>query len=222
MHRAIVVSCDTYFYWLSLKMGIKTIDQVLNTFGFGRATGIDLIGEPAGLIPNPTWKERHSGESWYPGDTLNTSIGQGFMQVSALQLAEATAILSMHGEGYQLHLVQHDPVLRYQADFKKMSAYDTIITAMQDVIRSPEGRGFRFGRNTRYSVAAKTGTAQVYSIKDNDAASSIEALRDHGLFIAFAPIENPKIAVVVVAEHTGETAPVVARKVMDTYLEGSL
>ena len=218
MHRAIVVSCDTYFYWLSLKMGIKTIDQALDAFGFGRETGIDLLGEPSGLIPSPAWKEKRWGQSWYPGDTLNTSIGQGFMQVSPLQLAVATATLAMHGEGYQAHLLENEPIVRYQADFLQMNAYDDIITAMQDVIRSPEGRGFRFGRNAPYSVAAKTGTAQVYSIKDNDAASSVEALRDHGLFIAFAPVENPKIAVVVVAEHTGETAPIVARKVMDAYL----
>lgn len=218
MHRAVVVSCDTYFYWLSLKMGIKTIDQALDAFGFGRTTNIDLLGEPSGLVPSPAWKEKRWGQSWYPGDTLNTSIGQGYMQASALQLAAATATLSMHGEGYQPHLVKNKPVLRYQAAFRQISAYDDIITAMQDVIRSPEGRGFRFGRNAPYSVAAKTGTAQVYSIKDNDTASSAENLRDHGLFIAFAPVENPKIAVVVVAEHTGETAPVVARKVMDAYL----
>lgn len=218
MHRAIVVSCDTYFYWLSLKMGIKTIDQVLDAFGFGHATGIDLLNEPEGLIPSPAWKEKRWGQSWYPGDTLNTSIGQGFMQVSPLQLAVATATLSMHGQGYQPHLVQSESVLRYQADFTQMNAYDDIITAMQDVIRSPEGRGFRFGRNASYSVAAKTGTAQVYSIKDDDRASSLEALRDNGLFIAFAPVEDPQIAVAVIAEHTGEIAPIVARKVMDAYL----
>lgn len=218
MHRAIVVSCDTYFYWLSLQMGIKTIDQVLGAFRFGQATGIDLLNDPSGLVPSPAWKEKRWGQSWYPGDTLNTSIGQGFMQASPLQLASATAALSMHGQGYQPHLFADAPSLRYKAEFTQISAYDNIITAMQDVIRSPEGRGFRFGRNAPYSVAAKTGTAQVYSIKDDDTASSVEALRDHGLFIAFAPVEKPKIAVVVIAEHTGETAPVVARKVMDAYL----
>ncbi|MBP9727150.1 MAG: penicillin-binding protein 2 [Gammaproteobacteria bacterium] len=230
MHRAIVVSCDTYFYWLSLKMGIKTIDQALSAFGFGQITKIDLAGEPSGLIPSPAWKEKRWGQSWYPGDTLNTSIGQGFMQVSPLQLAVATATLSMFGQGYQPHLVKSyenmtskhvtsiSRKLSYQAKFAQMEAYTAIIKAMQDVIQSPEGRGFRFGRNTTYSVAAKTGTAQVYSIKDNSSASSIEELRDHGLFIAFAPADHPRIAVAVVAEHTGETAPIVARKVMDEYL----
>ncbi len=230
MRRAIVVSCDTYFYWLSLKMGIKTIDQALGAFGFGQTTGLDLAGEPSGLIPSPAWKKKRWGQSWYPGDTLNTSIGQGFMQVSPLQLAVATATLAMLGQGYQAHLVKSyenmatkhittvPKILRYQAKFAQMDAYTAIIKAMQDVIQSPEGRGFRFGRNAAYSVAAKTGTAQVYSMKDNSAASSIEKLRDHGLFIAFAPIDHPKIVVVVVAEHTGETAPIVARKVMDAYL----
>lgn len=218
IHRAIVVSCDTYFYWLSLKMGIKTIDQSLERFGLGSATGIDLAGEPNGLVPSPAWKKKRWQQSWYPGDTLNTSIGQGFMQVSPLQLAVATATLSMLGQGYQPHLVEAKKVLRYQVDFTQMNAYETIINAMQDVIRSPEGRGFRFGRNAPYSVAAKTGTAQVYSLKEDASASSAEALRDHGLFIAFAPVDHPKIAVVVIAEHTGETAPIVARKVMDAYL----
>jgi penicillin-binding protein 2 len=230
MHRAIVVSCDTYFYWLSLKMGIKTIDQALSAFGFGQITKIDLAGEPSGLIPSPAWKEKRWGQSWYPGDTLNTSIGQGFMQVSPLQLAVATATLSMFGQGYQPHLVKSyknmtskhvtsiPRKLSYQAKFAQMEAYTAIIKAMQDVIQSSEGRGFRFGRNATYSVAAKTGTAQVYSIKDNASASSIEELRDNGLFIAFAPADQPRIAVAVVAEHTGETAPIVARKVMDEYL----
>ncbi len=230
MHRAIVVSCDTYFYWLSLKMGIDRIDQALGAFGFGQITGIDLPKEPAGLIPNPQWKEKHWGQVWYPGDTLNTSIGQGFTQVSALQLAVATATLAMLGEGYQPHLIAYSedgatgkknptkPQLRHHISYDNNDAYPQIIDAMQDVIRSPEGRGFRFGRDAKYTVAAKTGTAQVYSIKDNEAASSKENLRDNGLFIAFAPAEQPKIVVVVVTEHSGLIAPVVARKVMDAYL----
>ncbi len=219
VHKAIVSSCDTYFYWLSLKMRIKGIDEALEAFGFGHTTGIDLENESSGLIPSPAWKEKKWGQSWYPGDTLNTSIGQGFMQVSPLQLAVTTATLSMHGQGYQPHLVESNPVLHYQAEFTQMNAYDAIITAMQDVIRSPEGTGYRFGKNTPYSVAAKTGTAQVFSLKGGKSSDfTAEALRDHGSFIAFAPVERPEIAVAVIAEHTEQVAPVVARKVIDTYL----
>ena len=219
VHKAIVSSCDTYFYWLSLKMRIKGIDEALEAFGFGHTTGIDLENEPSGLIPSPAWKEKRWGQSWYPGDTLNTSIGQGFTQVSPLQLAVTTATLSMHGQGYQPHLVKIDPVLRYQAEFTQMNAYDDIITAMQDVIRSPEGTGYRFGKNTPYSVGAKTGTAQVFSLKGGKSSDfTAEALRDHGSFIAFAPVDHPSIAVAVIAEHTEQVAPVVARKVMDAYL----
>lgn len=231
MHRAIVVSCDTYFYWLSLKMGIRTIDQALSSFGFGAKTGIDLKRESAGILPTPFWKEKVWGQSWFPGDTLNTSIGQGFLLASPLQLAVATATLSMHGQGYQPRVVASEEndtgenktlvpsVLSEQVDYPQMESYDQIINAMQDVIRSPEGRGFRFGHNAAYTVAAKTGTAQVYSLNGADSsASTPENLRDHGLFIAFAPVDNPKIAVAVVAEHSGTTAPVVARKVMDEYL----
>lgn len=234
MHRAIVVSCDTYFYWLSLKMGIQNITESLNHFGLGQITGIDLPQEPNGLIPSPEWKQAHLGQNWYPGDTLNTAIGQGFTQVSPLQLALATATLAMHGQGYSPHLLAYrdnprsnQPIFtqshplyheKTEDNAENEQAFNSIIKAMQDVILSPEGRGFRFGRDVKYTVAAKTGTAQVYSMKDNEKASATEKLKDHGLFIAFAPIDKPKIVVVVVSEHTGMIAPIVARKVMDAYL----
>lgn len=230
LHRAIVVSCDTYFYWLSLQMKISGIHKALSAFGFGKKTGIDLPREPEGIAPNSLWKEKHAGQSWYPGDTLNTSIGQGFVQASPLQLALATASLAMRGTGYQPHLLYRaeDIATSTSSVFPNKittqihyqdndMAFSEIIEAMQDVIRSPEGTGTKFGKNATYSVAAKTGTAQVYSIKDNTQMSSLETLRDHGLFIAFAPVDQPKIVVVVVAEHTGEVAPIVARHVMDAF-----
>lgn len=220
IHKAIVSSCDTYFYWLSLKMRIRAIDEALETFGFGHTTGIDLKHEPDGLVPSPEWKEKKWEQTWYPGDTLNTSIGQGYVQINPLQLAVATATLSMHGEGYQPHLVNRaSSALHTQALEMTEEAYAEIISAMQDVIRSPEGTGYRFGKNAPYSVAAKTGTAQVFSLKgENSAHFTAESLRDHGSFIAFAPVEHPKIAIAVIAEHTEQIAPVVARKVMDAYL----
>lgn len=221
MHRAIVVSCDTYFYWLSLKMGMPLLHHALHSFGFGEKTGIDLPYEAAGILPSPAWKEKKIGQPWFPGDTLNTSIGQGFALATPLQLAVATATLAERGRSYVPHLVRTPSSVspRSVLAFSNPQAYTSIIIAMQDVIRSPEGRGFRFGRNATYSVAAKTGTAQVFSLNGADSSKfTQENLRDHGIFIAFAPVDHPKIAVAVISEHAAHVAPLVARKVMDAYL----
>lgn len=228
IHKAIVVSCDTYFYWLALKMKIDNIDEVLHAFGFGTKTGIDLNNELSGLTPSPSWKQAVHGQAWFPGDTLNTIIGQGFMLTTPLQLASATATLSAHGLHYQPSLllsqrtadeevitaesIELDPVYATQ------EAYDQVVTAMQDVIRDKEGTGFRFGKNTPYTVGVKTGTAQVSSKRGTSSEDLPEKLRDNGVFIAFAPANNPKIAVAVIAEHTETVAPNVARKVIDAYL----
>jgi penicillin-binding protein 2 len=228
IHKAIVVSCDTYFYWLALRMKIVNIDEVLNAFGFGSKTGIDLNNELSGLIPSPSWKQAIHGQDWYPGDTLNTIIGQGYLLTTPLQLASATATLSARGLRYQpsLLLSQHTAgdeeivadAVELPPVYATQEAYDQLVIAMQDVIRDKEGTGFRFGRNTPYTVGVKTGTAQVSSKRGIRSEDLPEKLRDNGVFIAFAPAEHPKIAVAVIAEHTETVAPNIARKVIDAYL----
>jgi len=230
LKRAITVSCDTYFYQLGNKIGINVIEDLLVQFGFGRVAHIDLTEEAPGLLPSPQWKRHSKGLPWYPGDTLITSIGQGFMLASPLQLANATAAISQHGRRFQPHLValtiddhgntkQFKSIEEYPISLKRDEYWDWVIEAMQAVITSNEGTGYRFGRNTPYSVAGKTGTAQVFSLSQDEKKRNQkvpDALHDHSLFIAFAPAENPEIALAVIVEHD-TTASQVARQIMDAY-----
>lgn len=228
--RAVMVSCDTFFYQLGNKMGILAIEDMLLQFGFGQLTHVDLHEEAPGLVPSPAWKRRTKNLPWYPGDTLITSIGQGFMLATPLQLANATAALSQHGRRFRPHLVNYltpdhgkkesIPIIEeYPIQLKNTEYWSVISEAMRQVISNNEGTGYRFGRNAAYSVAAKTGTAQVFSLSQNDKKQTQvipEALRDHSLFIAFAPVEKPEIAIAVLVEND-VTAAHVAREIMDAY-----
>ncbi|MDA9272010.1 penicillin-binding protein 2 [bacterium] len=230
VQRAITVSCDTYFYQLSNKMGITAMEDMLMQFGFGQLTNVDLNEEAPGLVPSPHWKRQSKGLPWYPGDTLITSIGQGFMLASPLQLANATASLSQHGHRFRPHLlketvldqgdkVPYKPLEEYPIQLKNTDHWDVVIEAMHAVITNNEGTGYRFGRNANYSVAAKTGTAQVFSLSQDEKKRYLNlpvALRDHSLFIAFAPVEKPEVAIAVIVEND-TTASHVAREIMDAY-----
>jgi penicillin-binding protein 2 len=230
LKRAITVSCDTYFYQLGNKIGINAMEKMFLQFGFGRLTHIDLKEEAPGLVPNPTWKRKTKHLPWYPGDTLITSIGQGFMLASPLQLANATASLSQHGQRFRPHLFARSmddhgritpfqPVAEERIELNQDDYWDWIIEAMQSVITNNEGTGYRFGRDTPYSVAGKTGTAQVFSLSQDEKKRNQrvpDALRDHSLFIAFAPVEHPEVAMAVIVEHD-TAASQVARQVMDAY-----
>ncbi len=226
--KAITISCDTYFFDLSHKLGIKRIDYMFRQFGFGKLTGIDMDEELPGNVPTPAWKLRNKGSAWYSGDTVQVGIGQGFLQITPLQLAAATATIANRGKRYLPHLLyeeklpdgellkqpptEEDPVI-----LQDPKDWNIVINAMTQVI--PEGTGFRFGR-TPYTVAAKTGTAQLFSVKhdDNNPAKVIPVrLRNNSTFIAFAPANNPKIAIAVV-DQNNVTAPIIARKVLDEYL----
>ncbi|KTD30630.1 penicillin-binding protein 2 [Legionella maceachernii] len=236
LKRAITVSCDTYFYHLGHKMGISAIEDMLIQFGFGQLTHVDLHEEAPGLVPNKHWKRQVKGQPWYPGDTVITSIGQGFTLVSPLQLANATASLSQKGRRFRPHFLhksiqsdkgevhEYKVLEEYPVKLKDENYWTIIAEAMQSVITNNEGTGYRFGRNAPYSVAAKTGTAQVFGGKQYEKVRKIkyedipEYLRDHSLIIAFAPVENPEIAVAVMVEND-LAASNVARKVMDAYFE---
>lgn len=230
--RAIMVSCDTFFYQLGNKMGISAIEDMLVQFGFGQLTHVDLNEEAAGLVPGIQWKRRSKNLPWYPGDTLITSIGQGFMLASPIQLANATASMSQHGRRFRPHLLdktindqgkvhRYKPVEEYPVQLKNTENWDIVIDAMHSVITSNEGTGYRFGRNAPYSVAAKTGTSQVFSLSQDDKKNYLnipEGLRDHSLFIAFAPVEQPEVAIAVLVEND-TAASQVARQVLNAYFE---
>lgn len=231
--RAITVSCDTYFYQLGHRLGISAIEEVLSLFGFGQLTHVDLLEEAPGLMPNPYWKRHNKGVSWYPGDTLITAIGQGFMLASPLQLAYATAALSQEGHRFKPHLLirsmQMDkniihiykPVEDAFIQLKDDNFWKIIAEAMHTVTISKEGTGYRFGLNPPYSTAAKTGTAQVFGGKQYELKRRgivPEFLRDHSLFIAFSPVEKAEITIAVMVEND-TAASYVARQVLDTYYQ---
>ncbi len=231
--RAITVSCDTYFYHLGHKMGISNIEDMLVKFGLGQLTHIDLHEEANGIIPSARWKKQTKGISWYPGDTVISSIGQGFMLATPLQMANATAALGQHGQRFKPHLLmktvnsdngevdEYKPIEEYPVQLKDESNWSVVADAMHNVLTSNEGTGYRFGRNPPYPVAGKTGTAQVYSGRQYEKAryeDIPEALRDNSLFIAFTPVEKPDIAITVVVEND-VIAATVARKVLDAYYQ---
>jgi penicillin-binding protein 2 len=235
---AITQSCDVYFYDLAMSMGINRIHDYLAHFGFGEPTHIDIQGELGGLLPSPEWKRARRHQPWFPGETLITGIGQGFFLTTPLQLAQATATLANRGlrirptivraeqEAGSNALLPHPMQIDETITVNDPANWDTIINAMVDVVNSPHGTARLIGHDSRYTIAGKTGTAQVFGLKQEekyDESKIDEKLRDHALFIAFAPADNPKIAVAVVVEHGGHGASVagpIARRIMDSYLLG--
>ncbi len=236
MQRAITVSCDTFFYGLALEMGIDKLTSFVSHFGFGKKTGVDLVGEIGGLLPTPEWKWRRWKQRWYPGETVIVGIGQGYTLVTPMQLAQATAVLANNGVAMQPHLVssiqKHNGTENHLMPITKLDempldqrSIDIVRAGMVDVTK-PGGTAASVGAGASYNIAAKTGTAQVVGIKQGakyNAGSIDERHRDHALFIAYAPAEDPKIAVAVIVEnggHGGSAAGPIARKVMDYYLLG--
>jgi penicillin-binding protein 2 len=228
--KAIPVSCDTYFFNLATKLGIERLDDILQRFGFGEPTGIDLDNEAAGIVPSPAWKQRKLKKSWYPGDTVITGIGQGFMLATPLQLASGVAALSMRGQRWQPHVLLQStaigfapvpikPVPLQSVQFPD-DMWDLILNAMHDVVVSPIGTAYRHFQGITYTVAGKTGTAQVFSLKQNQRyhANMLPVnLRDNSVFVAFAPVDNPHIALAVMLQHSSVPAAVVARQILDFY-----
>ncbi len=236
--RSIVESCDVYFYTLAGELGIGRLHDYLSLFGFGRRTGLILHGESAGLMPSEEWKQRSRGQAWFPGETLITGIGQGFVLATPLQLAMATATLSTRGVRLrpQVVLRRDDPTTQQgtvdlvpetlETIAPRLEAnWQTIINAMADVVHGPKGTARRIGVGATYRIAGKTGTAQVFGVAQNeeyDAEKVEKKLRDHALFIAFAPVDNPRIALAVLVENGGggsKIAAPIARKVMDHYFQ---
>ncbi len=230
LHAAIAQSCDTYFYYLSNKMGIADITEVLSEFGYGQITGIEMPDELPGVVPSPTSKKKLTDQPWYPGDTLNTSIGQGLSLVTPLQLAVAVATIANRGVHYKPTLIlkwtdphgkllsQSTPQITNKIEFKD-STWDVVIGGMRGVIIDPQGTGYRFG-NPAYTVAAKTGTGQLFTVGQNEKYVDSKVamhLRDNAMFIAFAPVNQPKIAIAVVTQNNHEAAGI-ARQVVDYYL----
>lgn len=234
LSRALTTSCDVYFYILAMKLGIKRIDDILHRFGFGEASGIEMEEEITGVVSSPEWKRKNKKTAWYEGDTIISGIGQGYMQATPLQLAVGVATLANRGKRFvpTLLLGQQDagkpfetqtPVLMDNIVLQNDIHWDTVIQAMQKVVDSPEGTARRFGPHAKYTIAAKTGTAQVHAKKIDedgleDQSKMVEKLRDHGLFIVFAPIKEAKIALAIIVENDRLAAVPIAKQILDYYL----
>ncbi|MFO1420743.1 MAG: penicillin-binding protein 2 [Candidatus Competibacteraceae bacterium] len=234
MDRAIAQSCDVYFYNLALNLGIDRIHDFLDKFSMGRLTGVDLPGERKGLLPSQEWKRKVHRHAWFAGDTLSAGIGQGYFLATPLQLAHAVGVVSQRGVNFQPRLLHatEDPGTRVKTpaaprplpsvDVKNPRFWDAVIAGMIHVVEG--GTAHRIGIGAKYRIAGKTGTAQVFTLGQGekyDAKRLAKHLQDHALFIAFAPVEDPRIAVAVIAEHGGggsATAAPMARKIMDAWL----
>ncbi len=238
LHKSIVISCDTYYYGLAVELGIDNIFGFLGHFGFGKKTGIDIEGERTGLLPSQEWKMKRFKQKWFVGDTVSVGIGQGYNLATPLQLAVATATLANQGAQMQPQLVRqiqnaksgvvmpHAPQTVSTLPIK-VENLELVRNAMIDVTR-PGGTANRAAAGAPYSIAGKTGTAQVVAIKQGEKyveSRVAERHRDHALFIAYAPAENPTIALAILVEnggHGGSTAAPIARAMFDYYLLGKL
>jgi len=237
LFSAIAQSCDVYFYALATELGIDQLSSSLQKFGFGRKTGIDIGGESEGLVANREWKRRTLGQPWYPGETVNMGIGQGAILVTPIQLAAATATLANHGRFVRPHLldISREEIIEttgIETGLYKESIqvnndeyWNEVIRGMVEVVQGVTGTARRHGMNATYQFAGKTGTAQVIGIPqegEEELTDEIaEEFRDHALFIAFAPVENPHIAVSIIVENGGGGSTVaapIARRLLDHYL----
>jgi penicillin-binding protein 2 len=240
IHDAIEQSCDVYFYEISQEIGIDSMHDYLTRFGLGSETGLDIGGEISGIVPSKAWKRANfsdrDNQRWYNGETVIASIGQGFMLATPLQLAAVAGAIATRGIRFKPHLVieTEDPVSgeRYRTlpellddvEISNDFYWDTIINAMHDVMQGPNGTARAVGSGAPYEMAGKSGTSQVVSIAQDaeyDEEELDERLRDHALFIAFAPLDKPRIAVAVIVENGSSGSRVaapIARAIMDEYL----
>ena len=229
MVKAIAVSSDTFFYGLGLELGIDKINQTLQAYGFGQKTGIDLLGEKKGLLANEEWKLKNKKEKWYAGETVITAIGQGFTQVTPLQLANATAKIALpNNKNYvSPHLLLNSNQLKHKKDSLytppplKKNSIQIVKRGMEAV--TEKGGTAAFLNNINYKIAAKTGTAQVFGLAGGEYIEDDlpDHLKDHALFIAYAPAEKPELVLAIIVENGGSggsTVGPIAKKVFDHFL----
>jgi len=235
MERAITVSNNTYFYSLAHEVGIDAISEHMHQFGFGEHVTQDVYGESTGLMPSREWKRERFNQPWYPGETLSVGIGQGYLQVTPLQLATATAVLANRGHWVKPRLAKRIggeevpvdlPDTKDDITIENPEWWDDIYAGMENVLSGREGTARRAGKGLEYRMGGKSGTAQVFSLGQDEkynADELAERLRDHALFIAFAPVDDPQIAISVVIENAGggsSHASYLARDMADAWLLG--
>lgn len=232
---AVAESCDVYFYEMAQEMGVDTMHNYLSRFGFGEDAALDVSGALSGLLPSREWKRAVRNAPWYPGDSINMGIGQGFMLATPLQLATATALIANRGKWVEPRLLKdikgdhpvdeflpeetHEPLKLDNPD-----DWEYVVDAMEEVMHGRKGTARGAAEGAPYRMAGKTGTAQVFSLAEGeeyDEEEIRERLRDHALFVGFAPVDDPRIAVAVIVENGGSgsgTAAPVARAMFDAWL----
>lgn len=236
LHRSVVESCDVYFYQLALELGVDRMHRYLTAAGFGVPTGIDMVGELAGLVPSREWKRATMNQSWFPGETVIFGIGQGYMLSTPLQLAHSTALTANRGTAWRPHLLHsllrggdsreiYAPEPSTTLVPERAALWNRIVSGLEDVVHAPRGSAHAVAPRG-WRMAGKTGTAQVYSLSQDDderidPLTIAEHLRDHALFIGFAPVDQPTLALAVVVEHGGSggrIAAPIARRVLDAWM----
>lgn len=222
LHRAIVESCDVYFYEAGKRLGIDKIYDYALSLGLGKETGLELVKERRGLIPNTKWKQEHKKLPWFLGETFNSAIGQGYVAVTPIQMAVMISAVANDGNLYKPTLIKDaDPVISGKAKVGP-ETLEIIKKALSGVVNEPGGTGWA-AKSQFTIIGGKTGTAQVVAIK-KDSHYLPEKFRDHAWFVAFAPVENPEIALAVFVEHGGHgggTAAPIAKKAIEGYLNNS-
>ena len=239
MYKSIVESCDTYYYTLARDMGVDLIYEQMKPLGFGQITGIDILGESRGVLPSTEWKrttyKKAEQQRWYSGETISLGIGQGYNSFTMLQVAHATATIANNGLKMRPHIVREvldvetkapTPVAKEPIGQLPLSPENLDIIKRAMIGVNIEGTSATSFAGAQYVSAGKTGTAQVYTVKQNEkynAATVDERMRDHALFIAFAPADDPKVALAMVVENSGfgaQNAAPIARRVFDFVILG--
>ena len=243
LHDAIAQSCDVYFYQLARDMNIEGLHESLVQFGFGTPTGVDLAGEGAGIVPSRAWKRANfsdpAQQPWFPGDTVNAGIGQGYVTVTPLQLAQAVAQIAMRGRRFKPRLVEaiRDPASGSLVRLPPLQTaalapeavehWRAIVDSMVAVVHGPSGTARTTGAGLDFRIAGKTGTSQVRALPQDDEQQPEEVeerFRDHSLFVSFAPVHDPVIALAVIVENGGSgsgPAAEVASRLLESYLAGN-
>ncbi|WHZ26200.1 MAG: Peptidoglycan D,D-transpeptidase MrdA [Nitrospira sp.] len=230
LHNALVHSCDVYFYTIGQRMGIDVMAEFGKDFGLGKATGVELPSERAGIIPSTTWKQKAKNEQWLPGETISAAIGQGYVTVTPLQMASLVGTVANGGVNYRPRLVQavmdrtsgnlqELPAVPRGKINAKPETFRVIKDALADVVT--KGTATK-AKSSIVTIGGKTGTAQVAALRTGPEENIPKKFRDHAWFVAFAPVESPKIAVAVLAEHMGHggaAAAPLAKEVIETYMK---
>ncbi len=230
LHSAITHSCDIYFYKIGNRLGIENIAKYASLFGLGEKTGIDLPSEKSGIVPSPKWKEQTRGEPWYPGETISVAIGQGYVTVTPIQMAKVIATISNNGVAHQPQLVRgirrrNTGVIETLPVSKPMSLglQPNFVKNIQNSLASVVSNGTaRRANSPLVTIAGKTGTSQVVALRSDKEKETPKEFRDHAWFVSYAPFENPKIAVAVLAEHSGHggsAAAPLARKLIEAFIK---